>query len=433
MTAREAIPNYEQKRREYTNFAIRGIKKVCAATGPREAGSEAERKAQEMMAAELKSAADSVEIEPFRTAPRAFLGWIVWSVIGGVAAAVLLNIGYALIAAVLLALVLLTVALEFGMYKQFIDPLYPQKTSHNVVAVRKPKGELKRRLILCGHADSAYEWHYTYWGYKYFKSPKLLIVVMALCFGSIFFTFGAAVASLLAEHGGFGGLASLAERPVWLKVLSYIAAVLAVPLLGGLFFKDNKMVVMGASDNLSGCFCSMAVQKMLADADLRLENTELIVLCAGNEEGGLRGAKAFCKTHDFSDAETSFIALDTMTDYDYIGIYVTDLSGTVKHDAPLCALMKDGARRAGYDIPYENLFFGGSDAAAATQAGLHGAAFAAMDPAPAAYYHTRLDTVESLNPKAMEACLDIISEITYLYDEVGLAPYADAKVSTKKA
>ena len=48
------------------------------------------------------------------------------------------------------------------------------------------------------------------------------------------------------------------------------------------------------------------------------------------------------------------------------------------------------------------------------------AAFAAMDPAPARYYHTRLDTHENLDLKAIEAGVDICLETMFLYDEKGL-------------
>ena len=71
---------------------------------------------------------------------------------------------------------------------------------------------------------------------------------------------------------------------------------------------------------------------------------------------------------------------------------------------------------------------GGSDAAAAKQEGIRSSAFAAMDQAPPAYYHTRLDTVDVLQPKTVEACLDIVMEMTYQFDETGLAPFEGAKV-----
>ena len=61
-----------------------------------------------------------------------------------------------------------------------LDPFFPKKTSHNVVAVRKPKGEVKRRIIFSGHSDSANEWRFTYYG-----GSKLLVPIIGLSFVGI--------------------------------------------------------------------------------------------------------------------------------------------------------------------------------------------------------------------------------------------------------
>ena len=72
-------------------------------------------------------------------------------------------------------------------------------------------------------------------------------------------------------------------------------------------------------------------------------------------------------------------------------------------------------------IPSEAGMGGGSsDAAAISQAGIPGATFAAMDPTPARYYHTRLDTADNLDPKMIEAGLNLALETTYLFDKEGL-------------
>ena len=430
MTAREQIANYESTLREYTNFAVRGVKKVCKTVGARESATESERRGQEMMAEDLKSCCESVTMEEFISAPRGFLAWINIGVACGVLSALAFNLGYALIAAFVLGLGIAGFFVEFFLYKKFYDPFFPKKTSQNLVAVRKPEGEVKRRLILCGHSDSAYEFSFTYWGHKYFKSVKLLTVM--IIFAAIILVGGAVICLLgvLFERGGLLGLGNLGQRAQWLRVLGYVYAAACVPLCAEILFKSWKKVVEGANDNLSGCYTAMAAAKLLGGQGLRLKNTELVILCSGCEESGLRGAKAFVAAHkeEYSDVETAMIALDTMRDYEHIGIYVTDIHGRVKHSPAVAALMKEAAKTAGHDLKYHSLFFGASDAAAATQAGIPAALLAAMDPAPAPYYHTRLDTHDNLDPKTIEACLDITLEIAHLYDTAGLAPFQDAVV-----
>ena len=433
MTARQAIAGYESRLREYTNFAVRGVKRVCKECGPRPSCGPAEKKAQEMMRKELETCCDSVRMEPFRAAPGAFLLWIRAGVLAGIFGALAYNLGYAVVSAAVTALALLFVILQFVLYKQAADWFMPKKESQNLVAVLGPVGEVKRRLILSGHADSANEWTYTYLGYKHFKKPVLLVPVVATCIVAVLFGLGISAAAL-ARGLGWVGIAGLGQRGPALTTLGYVFAGLCLPLLSGWFFEQKKRPVMGANDNLSGCFTAMGVAKLMGDLKLRLENTELVIACVGCEEIGLRGAKAFCKAHaeEYTDVETAFVGLDTMTDYEHIGIYCRDLNMTVKHDDALCAMLRQAAKTAGHDIPYANLFFGSSDATAATQAGMRAALLAAMDPAPADYYHTRLDTVDRLQPKTVEACLDILLEAVYQFDETGLAPFEGVKVKSGK-
>ena len=429
MTARESINGYQSRLREYTNFAVRGIKKVCRECGPRPPCSPQEKKAQEMMQKDMETCCDEVRMESFRAAPAAFMLWIRVGVLAGLLSALAYNLGYAIVAVVLCTLEVLFIFLQFILYKQTIDWALPKKTSQNLIAVRKPAGEVKRRVILNGHADSSNEWTYTYLGYKWFGKPVLLVPMIGSCFASVLFGLGVSIIAL-AQGAGWTGFSNLAARGSVLNILGYVFAGLCVPLLSGLFFEQKKRPVMGANDDLSGCFTAMAAAKMMGDLDLRLENTELMVVCGGCEEIGLRGMKAFCKDHkgEFDDAETVFIGLDTMTDLEHIGIFCRDLNMTVKHDSAVCALLKQGARNAGHDVPYASLFFGSSDATAATQAGLRATLLAAMDPAPADYYHTRLDTEERLQPKTVEVCLDIVMETLYQFDKTGLAPFEGAKV-----
>ena len=103
-----------------------------------------------------------------------------------------------------------------------------------------------------------------------------------------------------------------------------------------------------------------------------------------------------------------------------MAIYSRDMTGTVKNDIRVCRLMKKAGDNVGLDLPFKSVFFGSSDAAAISQAGIPGATFAAMDPTPARYYHTRLDTEDNLDLRTMEAGLDLSLETTYLFDQEGL-------------
>ena len=412
MKAQDSVKNYPSALREMTNFSVRGIKKICKDVGPRPAGSEQEHEAQKLMAAELDGACDKVEIEPFDVHPGAFLGWILTDGIMMIAAIVLFFFGMSAIALALCALSLIFAIVEFLLYKKLLDPFFPKKTSHNVVAVRKPKGEVRRRIIFSGHADSANEWRFTYYG-----GSKLLVPIIGLSFVGILLGLVLGIWAVAAGHA-FSAADSGA-----LNVMRYVFLAWIPILFTALFFENKKRPVMGANDDLTGCFISMAVVKYMQQHDIRFENTEVWVVLTGSEEAGLRGAKAFCKAHknDLSDAETVFVGLDTLRDYDFAAVYSRDLTGTVKNDAGACALVKEAAKQTGLDLPYKSVFFGATDAAAVTQAGMKAVSVAAMDPAPAKYYHTRLDTADNLDIKTVEAVLGVALETAFLFDEKGLS------------
>ena len=412
MKAQDSVKNYPSALREMTNFSVRGIKKICKDVGPRSAGSEQEHEAQKLMAAELDGACDKVEIEPFDVHPGAFLGWILTDGIMMIAAIVLFFFGMSAIALALCALSLIFAIVEFLLYKKLLDPFFPKKTSHNVVAVRKPKGEVRRRIIFSGHADSANEWRFTYYG-----GSKLLVPIIGLSFVGILLGLVLGIWAVAAGHA-FSAADSGA-----LNVMRYVFLAWIPILFTALFFENKKRPVMGANDDLTGCFISMAVVKYMQQHDIRFENTEVWVVLTGSEEAGLRGAKAFCKAHknELSDVETVFVGLDTIRDYDFAAVYSRDLTGTVKNDAGACALVKEAAKQTGLDLPYKSVFFGATDAAAVTQAGMKAVSVAAMDPAPAKYYHTRLDTADNLDIKTVEAVLGVALETAFLFDEKGLS------------
>lgn len=415
MLARESNANYPSRRREMTNYTIREIKKVCSQIGPRESGEESERKAQAYMAESMKNVADTVEVEDFDLHPKAFMGWVLVDVVLMVISAVLLILSrfdavpalstvFNIIALVLSVLSAAFAVGEFLLYRQMLDPFFPKRRTCNVVCTRKAAGETKRRIIFSGHIDSAYEWYYTHLG-----GGKLLTTMIALGMGSM-------VIQLVLD------IVSLFDIPQGLGIIVLVLAfVTLIPILLCTFFVNWKLVVPGANDNLTGVFASMAVMRYMAANDIRFENTEVVCVSMACEEAGLRGAKAFAKKHAGEDSvETVFVATDTLRDFDYMGVYNKDMTGTVKLDAQAAAMVKKASETAGYNLDYANVFFGSSDAAAIQQGGMKAVALAAMDPTPARYYHTRTDTADNLDPKTIEAGIDILLETAFLFDSEGL-------------
>lgn len=223
--------------------------------------------------------------------------------------------------------------------------------------------------------------------------------------------------------GAFGSIIWGEKGNLALRILA-VAMYITIPVLvAALKFSNFKRPVMGANDDLTGCFISCAAAKFLSDNDIRFENTEVAVLCAGGEEAGLRGSKAFAKANKdmLNDGvETVFVSIDTIRELEFAKIYNKDMNGMVKNDSRVAALLKQAADNVGIEVGMGAIELGATDAAAMSQAGVPSASFVAMDPTPARYYHTRLDTADNLSAQAVDATVKLALETVFLYDEQGI-------------
>ena len=296
---------------------MRAIADVCENIGPRESGMPKEREAQEWIKNQIDSNgwADESAIEEFRVSRHALVGFTkiigVFLIVGALLQLLTLVGNPALTQAVkivsliLAVLSLLIVVLEFLFYVPFIDKFLPETTSCNVYAKYKPSGEVKRRIIINGHTDSAYEW--TLMKIR----QEVMVAVLGLDLVCVIASIVIFVINIIKG-----------SVPLWSVIFSAATSVAYV----GLFFVCNfKVLSPGANDNLTGVFVAVSALKCLKESGIRYENTEVCALLTGSEEAGLRGATAFTKKHkgENKDVETYIVSFDTMRDYDHICLLYT--------------------------------------------------------------------------------------------------------------
>ena len=332
------------KKDEAAKYMVDEITHICKSFEKRNPGSKGEHQACEYMADVLKKdcGCDTAEVESFKEHPGAFFGWIFFT-ITFVLLAVVMFFFFPLASIILVAAGLAIVLAEFGVYKKLIDPFFPEKTGHNVTAIKKPTGEVKRRIIFNGHPDAAWEWPVNYaLGGVGFEGHAILCGV-----GAVYYIVISVI--YLAKFGISFGVADVSE-PI---VKAGLIGLIFVPFLIGLYFMVNyRRVVDGANDNLSGCYMGIAVLKALKDEGIELENTELGVVLTGSEEAGLRGAKAWCEAHkdDFKDVPTFIISYDTIHDPKYLMTNYRDLNGTVAADKDVSDLFMEAAQAVNVPI-----------------------------------------------------------------------------------
>lgn len=358
-------------------------------------------------------------MEDFSVHPAAFMGWIPAAAVCGMLAVLFYWLTYtgvvagsalAVLSTVLVLLSLACLVVEFLMYREFVDFLFPRKVSRNVMARRAPRGEVKRRIIFGGHTDAAKEWTYSLHG-----GIKSLAPVMAGSIGGLIAVTVFDVAWLIYSFTG-----GSYDSKFWL-VCGIIQFILIPFFIAICFFINWKVTVDGANDNLTADFIAMGVLKEMAENDVRFENTEVCALLSGSEEAGIRGALAYAQKHkaELEEVETVFIAMDTMREIEQLQIYTQGCTGTQKNSNAVAEIIYEAGVNCGIEMKETELYPGAIDAEAFSRVGLLASGFCGVNHDPKTYYHTRLDTADNISEECINLSLDICLEAAKLYDEKG--------------
>lgn len=400
-------------------YMVDGIRYICENFKERGPGTHSERKAQKFLKSELEQWADETELENFDLHPSAFMGWIIPAGIIGIISVIFYWITYkgavnnsalAVISVIITLLALSCLVVEFLMYREYIDFLFPKKTSRNVMARRKPTGEVKRRIIFCGHTDAANEWTYSLHG-----GLKSLAPVMGGSVGGLIFICIFNIIWMIYSFTG-GDYTS----KFWL-IMGIIQLVFIPFFIAILFFINWRVIVDGANDNLTADYIAMSVLKEMSDNNKRYENTEVCCLLTGSEEAGLRGAVAYAKRHqeELKSIETVVIAMDTMREIEQLQIYTQGCTGTQKNSNAVGELIYEAGVNCGIEMKETDIYPGAVDAEGFSRYGIEAVGFCGVNHDPKTYYHTRLDTPDNMNEECINLSLDICLEAAELYDRMG--------------
>lgn len=389
---------------EAAQYMIDEITHICNDFETRSPGTKGEEQACQYAADTMKDlGCDRTFVEGFKENPGSFFGWIYLTI----SCCFLAFASYFFMPAlsiIFIAIGLLICFLQFGLYKKTVDKLFKEKIGHNATGFKKPTGEVKRRIIFNGHPDAAWEWpfkyKFTYLGFD---------IHMSVCFVGAFYTLAIAILKVAGVITG-----SLA-----LKL--GLVALIFVPFWFGLYFMWNeKRIVGGANDNLTGCYMGIAILKMLKDEGIEFENTEIGVVLSGSEEAGLRGAKAWCEAHkdEMNDVPTFIISYDTIAQSEELMVNYRDLNGTVKVDKDVSDLFYEACEEL--KIPCKKGMVpplgGATDSAAFAQAGLRATGVTALSHALPDFYHTRLDTPDALNKECLASCFAASVKALEMFD-----------------
>ena len=237
-----------EEREKSVSYICDEIKNVIVNFGDRDPGSEGENKALDYMADQLGEMCDKVDRDKFKVAPHAFFGWTYFVAVFMTLAVPIYFLSPVMVFVCIL-LSLVPMIFQFVLYAPFLDPLFDKRESGNVMGTYSPSGEVRRRIIINGHSDAVYEWHWHYiGGYKMFLSSIILVIL------GVVYMFAIALAACVL-CGPFG---MVTGNCLWIG----IAGIVFVPFfLAFWLFADTRKVVPGANDNLTACYMAIAAVK----------------------------------------------------------------------------------------------------------------------------------------------------------------------------
>lgn len=146
----------------------------------------------------FRESCDQVLIEPFSCHPKAFLGVFPFFPLFYLLTLVCYWWLPALAWIPMFAGALL-IGMEVVRYKEFADRLFPKAEGENVIGIIKPEGEIRRRVVVCAHLDSAYEFNW------FLILKDLATPTAAVASFSVLFTMVLTIVRVLGEIFGFSG------------------------------------------------------------------------------------------------------------------------------------------------------------------------------------------------------------------------------------
>lgn len=344
----------------------------------------------------------SVKREAFICHPKAFLKYIRPAVILYITSTICNYLKRPILALYGYSLAMVMFISQFAFYKEFFDPFFPKETGYNVYGTLEPEGEVKQQIILCGHHDAAYVFHYID------KSPKmypffLIAGIVPFVLGLLFTLF----------------MVLTKTSPHWMRRVLSAATSGVVPL----WWFTTDAVSPGAADNMVATAIANEATKIFADQKKKgknlLKHTRIICLSVDGEECGLRGSRAYTYLHEkeLKDTKTYVFCLDTLYNADKLVFIDNDLNLTVDLSHEMAQELKDIALSLGYNARVSRIPWGGgsTDAASFGQINVESTCLLAFEIdvkniQEDLAYHTPRDLTGAIEPEVVKQALTIIRE-----------------------
>jgi len=424
---------------EDSDYMYSIIQNVIDKCGPRMPCSPQEAKSAEIIKKELEETCNEVNIEAFKCHPRAALGWIrivIFLVLMSVYLFLLIKLfqesfwAYFLsvLSSLFIFLGILIAWEEFFCYKEFIDPLFKERDSQNVIGKIKPTGKIKKIIIFSGHHDSALQFNLL----RYLKHGYVIVIFIGL--GIFFFWFLASLIYLILTIFTFV-LDFAIIYQIFFNIAIWLVIIGIIPITFLFFFvtpgkKANK--VPGAVDNLSAVAIILAIGRFLKNhKELIPKNTEIRLISFGCEEAFLRGAYRYVESHleELRNYDAECVNLDGIQSIDYLTFPDKEPTTRTTHSEEVVQKLIKAARSVDVKVKVASLgggnflekivglVSGGTDAAAFSKSNIKASSITAFNLSKMiSFYHQEFDTLDKIEKGALENALKVC--LGYLINEI---------------
>jgi len=379
---------------------------------PRLPGTQGCMRAAEELKGELAKSCDQAFLEEYRQSPAAFFVMNKVLAFDYLIAAALFFLGGWGVLASAAAFTLGTAYFinEFVFLGRFFDPLFKKKPGANVVGIMEPASDVRRKIVFCAHHDSSPVCNF------FEKLPRAyaFLVVLPIVFHAL-----ANVGAIIAAVGLLTGAGGGGQHG--LKVFLAAGCILVIPLIW-YFGRDASP---GASDNLVSSFVLVKLAELFKSGAVPMpENTRVVFLSVDGEENGQRGSFEYARKHkaELLGLPTFVFNMDTLSRFKDLAFLKTDTNGLRGLSVPLTAECLKIAAGLGYPVKTVRFPFGGggTDAGQFAKVGVASASLIGISTRPIRgdiYYHTSRDTVDNIDPAAVEAGLNLAANFVIEKDD----------------
>lgn len=396
--------------------AISETENLIKKFGPRLTGSQSCKECASSINERLSEYCDFTAKQEFKHKGLAYGLWIRLIPYVYITSLILLIFGMPILSLLIVLFFSFYVYREYIVYKPIFESKVKDSDGVNVHGVIEPEEEVKNTVIFTSHHDSAPLLTNNRGEKGYFLNVELPIILFGL---AIIMNIVEIIVELLTNRilkVGFPPLTTiviivllLAASPIVFRIINYY----------------SKEASPGAGDNLISS--SILIQlsryfKWKKDCGEGLSNTRLVFASFDAEEVGLRGSSVWFDKHQALFENPIQLNFDCLYNADDLVFIDSDINGLMPLSKELAQKCVKLAVAMGYKAKNHPLPFlsGATDAASGYKAKVKACTLMALDfdnGIKNSFFHTKNDTIDKIEEKAVEKAISIAIKLTNTIDD----------------